>query len=190
MGTTKVVIVRGSPRHAGNTAALADQLAEGAKAAGAEVVDFFLHGLDIAACDACDACKVEPYDGCIIGDDMQLLYAQLAEADAFVVASPVYYFTVSAQTKLFMDRCYGFHDGRNSRLFGKRVGILMAYEDEDPFVSGAVNALRTFQDAYAYVGAEIVGMVYGTALEAGEIRDNVKAMDSAFELGRKLASPR
>jgi multimeric flavodoxin WrbA len=103
-----------------------------------------------------------------------------------VIASPVYWFTVSAQTKVFIDRCYGFFDGERNQLAGTRIGILMAYEDDDPFVSGAVNALRTFQDMFDYVGAPIVGMVYGQALDEGEIRKNPEVWTAAYELGRKL----
>jgi hypothetical protein len=64
---------------------------------------------------------------------------------------------------------------------------VLAYADADPFVSGAVNALRTFQDAFTYIGAELVGAVYGSAAKAGEIKKNKALMDSAFDLGRKLA---
>lgn len=188
MPVRKIVILKGSPRKNGNTAALADRLAEGAEAAGAQVDNFYLHGMDISPCDACDACRTETYTGCIIEDDMQMIYPKLLEADALVIASPVYYFTMSAQTKLFMDRCYALTEGDESLLKGKEVGILMAYEDADPFVSGAVNALRAFQDAYRYIGAEIVGMVYAQAYEAGEILDDEDVMERAFALGQRLGS--
>jgi hypothetical protein len=65
----------------------------------------------------------------------------------------------------------------------------MSYGDADPFASGCVNALRTFQDAFRYTGAKIVGMVYGSALGAGEIRANESLMKAAGELGKKLVSP-
>jgi hypothetical protein len=52
-----------------------------------------------------------------------------------------------------------------------------------------VNALRTFQDAFKYIGAELVGAVYGSAWKAGEIRQNKALMDAAYELGRKIGSP-
>jgi hypothetical protein len=51
-----------------------------------------------------------------------------------------------------------------------------------------VNALRTFQDAFSYVGSELVGMVYGSAMEAGEIRANETLMQSAEALGKRLAA--
>jgi hypothetical protein len=64
----------------------------------------------------------------------------------------------------------------------------MTYGGEDPFDSGCVNALRTFQDAFGYIEANIVGMVYGSAMDAGQIRSNEKVMKEAFNLGKKLAS--
>jgi multimeric flavodoxin WrbA len=187
MSGKKIVIVKGSPRRDGNSAALAEQVASGARAAGADVESFYLHAMDISPCDACDVCQDDAYPGCIIEDDMQLLYPKLVDADALVIASPVYWFTVSAQTKLFMDRCYALIDEDGWSFQGKKVGIVMTYGDSDPFDSGAVNAFRTFQDGFNYVGAEIVGFVYGNANNPGEIRENEKIMNKAFELGRKLA---
>ena len=187
MSGKNIVIVKGSPRREGNTATLAEQVAAGAQAAGATVESFYLHGLDINPCDACDACQSAPYGGCIVEDDMQLLYPKLEDADALVIASPVYWFTVSAQTKLFMDRCYALRDEDGWSFRGKKIGIVMVYGDSDPFNSGAVNAFRTFQDGFGYVGAEIAGFVYGSASNPGEIRRNEELMAKAFELGQRLA---
>jgi multimeric flavodoxin WrbA len=188
MGTKRIVIVKGSPREKGNSAILADQVAEGAKAAGAYVESFYLHGMDIGPCDACDSCHSEPYDGCVVSDDMQLLYPRILDADGIVIASPVYWFTVSAQTKLFMDRCYALVDADGYLLRGKKIGIVMTYGDTDPFDSGAVNAFRTFQDAYRYVEAEIVDMVYGSADAAGDIQANAEVIAQAYALGQQLGA--
>ena len=188
MAKRKMVIVKGSPREAGNSARLAQQVAEGAQAAGAQVDSFYLHGMDISPCDACDACHAEPYGGCIVDDDMQVIYPKLLDADAIVIASPVYWFTVSAQTKLYMDRCYALVDAQGYLLRGKEIGIVMTYGDSDPFDSGAVNALRTFQDGFNYVGARIVGMVYGSADAPGDIVENAEIMARAYALGQKLGA--
>jgi len=182
------MVVIGSPRKKGNSSVLAKQVAAGAKAGGAKVETFFLHDMDIKPCTACDFCRKNPTIDCVIQDDMQILYPKLKSADAIVIASPVYWFTVSAQTKLFMDRWYGLGSDEGYALAGKRFGIVLAYADADPFVSGAVNALRMFQDALRFIGAEIVGMVYGSAWKAGEIRKNKALLEEAYELGKKLAS--
>jgi multimeric flavodoxin WrbA len=117
---------------------------------------------------------------------MQEIYPKLIESDAWVIASPVYWFTMSAQTKIFMDRCFALPAYNKDPFRGKRVAIAMAYGDTDPFTSGCLNALRTFQDAFRYTGSLLVGMVYGSAMDAGEIRSNEKLMEDAFELGKKL----
>ncbi len=185
---SKIVIVKGSPRREGNSAILAEELAKGARAVGAQVESFYLHHMDINPCDACDACHSEPYRGCIVDDDMQILYPKLVEADAIVIASPVYWFTVSAQTKLFMDRCYALVDENGYLLRGKKYAIVMTYGDADPFISGAVNAFRTFQDGLRYVGAEIAGFVYGSGDAPGDIRSDKATMARAYELGESLGS--
>ncbi|MDP3098529.1 MAG: flavodoxin family protein [Syntrophales bacterium] len=185
----KVVVLLGSPRKKGNSAILANRIAKGAKAAGAKVETIFLHGLNIAPCNACYTCQKERSKGCAIKDAMQDLYPKLLAADAWVIASPVYWFTMSAQTKLFMDRCFALPAYGKEAFAGKRIAIAMSYGDADPFGSGCVNALRTFQDAFHYAGAKIVGMVYGSAFGAGEIRANESLMKAAGELGKKLVCP-
>jgi multimeric flavodoxin WrbA len=183
-----VMIAVGSPRKRGNSATLAKQVAAGAGSVGGNVETFFLHELNINPCAACDSCRKKKHIDCVIQDDMQMLYTKLRSADAVVIASPIYWFTVSAQTKLFMDRWYGLGGENGYALAGKKFGIVLAYADADPFVSGAVNALRTLQDALRFIEAEIVGMVYGSASKAGEIRNNKALMNEAFNLGKRIAS--
>jgi multimeric flavodoxin WrbA len=95
---------------------------------------------------------------------------------------------MSAQVKLFLDRCFALPAYGKNPFAGKRVAIAMTYGDVDPFVSGCVNALRTFQDIFNYVGMKIVGMVYGSAMKAGEIEANGVLLQQAEELGRRLGS--
>jgi multimeric flavodoxin WrbA len=183
----KVIVLLGSPRRKGNSSILAEKIAKGAKAAGANVETFFLHEMDIAPCKSCYACQKPGSKGCSIHDDMQMLYRKMLEAEAWVIASPVYWFTMSAQTKLWMDRCFAFPAYGKDPFAGKRIAIAMAFGDNDPFSSGCVNALRTFQDAFGYAKAEIVGMVYGSAMNAGEIKINKALLQEAEDLGSRLA---
>ena len=182
----KVLVLLGSPRRRGNSAILAERIAQGAKRKGATITTVFLHERRIQPCQGCRACQRRHSKGCAIQDDMQPLYRQLVAADAWVIASPVYWFTVSAQTKLWMDRCLALPAYAEDPYAGKRIAIAMTYGGTDPFDSGCVNALRTFQDAYHYAGAEIVGMVYGSANEAGAIKKDAAVMRSAMELGTAL----
>jgi multimeric flavodoxin WrbA len=186
--TRQVLVILGSPRRKGNSSTLAAQISRGAKAAGAEVETVFLRALKISPCRGCDTCQKDDSKGCAIKDDMQEIYPKLMKADAWVIASPVYWFTMSAQTKIFMDRCYGLLAYGKNPFAGKRIAIAMSYGGEDPFKSGCVNALRTFQDAYRYAGSKIVGTVYGTATDAGEIANNEALMHEAEELGKRLVT--
>jgi multimeric flavodoxin WrbA len=128
----------------------------------------------------------EKAKGCVIKDDMQILYPKLKEADAVVIASPIYWFNISAQTKLFIDRCYAIGVGERNVFPGKGFAFLLSYGDADPFSSGAVNALRSFQDMCSYLGAEVKGMVYGSGDEPGEVEKNRGLMKEAYQLGRRL----
>ena len=184
----KVLVLMASPRARGNSTILAEEAVKGAKKAGATVESFRLAKMNIGPCLACDGCRKPGADGCVRKDDIRMLHAKLRDADALLIASPVYWFTMSAQIKLFMDRLYAFGAEAYKPLKGKRIGIILTYGDADPFVSGAVNAFRSFQDAFAYVGAPIKGMVYGTADKPGEVRANASLMKEAFALGRKLGA--
>ena len=188
MNTKKVVIVMGNPRKKGNSATLAHRVAEGAKAAGADVESLYLHEMNIKPCNACDICREDTAIDCNINDDMEELYPKLRQADALVIASPIYWFTVAAQTKLFMDRLYALGGPQGNALKGKRIGIILTYGDTDPFSSGAINALRTFQDAFAYIGSNIVDMVYGSASEPGGIKMNHDLMEKAYIMGKRLVT--
>jgi multimeric flavodoxin WrbA len=182
----KAIVILGSPRKKGNSALLAEQISKGARSAGIMVETIFLQGLKIAPCQSCYACQKHNSKGCAIKDDMQAIYLKLIKAEAWVIASPVYWFTMSAQTKIFMDRCFALPAYAKDPFLGKRIAIAMSYGDTDPFSSGGVNALRTFQDAFRYTGSKIVGMVYGSAMNAGDIRLNKALMQEAENLGKRL----
>ena len=184
----KVLVVMASPRPRGNSTILAGEAARGAEEAGAEVKAFRLAKMNIGPCLGCDGCRKKGASGCVRKDDMGTLHKELRAADAVLIASPVYWFTMSGQAKLFMDRLYAFGAEDYRPLKGKEVGIILTYGDDDVFASGAVNALRSFQDAFAYVGAPIKGMVYGSADKAGAVRTNKKLMEEAYALGRALGS--
>jgi hypothetical protein len=85
-----------------------------------------------------------------------------------------------------MDRLYALGGPQGNTLRGKQIGIILTYGDPDPFSSGAVNAIRTFQDAFSYIGSTIVDMVYGSASEPGEIKVNHGLMERAYTMGQQL----
>ena len=105
-GTVKVLGILGSPRRGGNTERLLDAALEGAAEAGAAAEKVVLDALTLRPCTACDGCR----DGgrCVLDDDMAALYPKIEDADAIVLASPVYFESVTAQAKAFIDRCQLF----------------------------------------------------------------------------------
>ncbi|MCF8069683.1 MAG: flavodoxin family protein [Desulfobacterales bacterium] len=189
----KILILIGSPRKTGNSFTLAEQIIKGAEASGAECETVYLNDLNIRPCQACEQCQTGDVFSCSINDDMQALYPKIIEADGFVIATPVYWFNMSSQTKLFMDRFLmminmdKFDGGSPGPFDGKKTVIALSYADEDPFTSGCINALRTFQDAFAYAGPVISDFVYGQADKPGEIKSNLTLMEKAVEAGKSLA---
>jgi len=181
-----ILVFKGSPREKANSSLLADKAIEGASAARAEVEAFSLHKMNIRPCDACDTCQETGV--CVLKDDMQLLYPKLEAADAIVIASPIYWFTISAQTKLFIDRWYALESTQGNALKGKQFGIILTYGDTDPYSSGAINAIRTFQDMFRYLGASLAGIVYGTANNEGDVLKQPDLLAQAYKLGVKLAA--
>ena len=184
MGKT-VLVLKGSPRKNGNSSVLADQAAEGARQSGAEVASFRIDEMDIRPCDACDFCQ-DTNGICVIKDDMQALYPKIRDAHAIVIASPIYWFTISAQIKLCIDRWYAFEPVKREVWPDKKIGIILTYGDSDPYNSGAVNAIHTFQSMFDYLGVEIAGIVYGSASDIGDVEKQPELMEKAFQLGEKL----
>ncbi len=184
-----IVAVVGSPRRGGNTELLVRRIVQGAEERGASVARFFLHELDIRPCAACDACRAHTGARCAVEDDMQSIHAALRRCAGVIVGTPVYWFNVSAQTKLFIDRWYALGGPEGHELRGKRFALAVAYADADPFVSGAANVHRAFADAVRWVEGTLVGTVYCTAGERGEVAHNAAVLAQAEELGRRLAAP-
>lgn len=99
----KILAFYGSPRRKGNTALLLQQAVNGAKEAGAQVEEIVLRDLKISPCLEIYGCKK---DGrCVIKDDFQDLYDRLLTCHGVMLASPIFFYTVSSHTKILMDRC-------------------------------------------------------------------------------------
>lgn len=99
----KILAVYGSPRREGNTSMLLDQAVRGARDAGADVQEVVLRDLTMSPCFEIYGCKET--GRCIIQDDFQQVYDQLMECRGLMLASPMFFYTVSAHTKILMDRC-------------------------------------------------------------------------------------
>ncbi len=99
----KILAIHGSPRKKGTTSILLAGAIRGAREEGAEVEEVFLRDLGMSPCLEIYACKKT--GRCIIDDDFQALHDKLLACDALMLASPIFFYTVSAHTKIFMDRC-------------------------------------------------------------------------------------
>ena len=99
----RVLAISGSPRRGGNTETLLAQAMRGAQAAGAQVELVRLAELTLQPCQECEACAQEGH--CPLADDMQPLYPRLRTWEGIMLASPVYFAGLTAQTKLMIDRC-------------------------------------------------------------------------------------
>ena len=100
---SKVVAIYGSPRRKGNTALLLQEAVRGARQEGAEVEEFVLRDLKMSPCLEIYACKNS--GRCAIQDDFQKVYDSILESRGVMLASPIFFYAVSAHTKILMDRC-------------------------------------------------------------------------------------
>lgn len=187
----KVLGIMGSPRRQSNTEILLDKALEGAGQAGAEVEKVLVSKLKISPC-------VENY-GCLkagecsIVDDMQLVYEKLLEADHVILASPIFFYGITAQAKALVDRCQALWVRRyvlKTRGEDKRVrrGIFIsvgATRGEKLF-DGAVLTVKYFFDA---IGVKYAGDLLIRGIDdKGQIEENPAALQDAFRLGRELVS--
>ena len=183
-----IVAFSGTPRIGGNSEILADHILAGAAETGATVERIRLHDMTISPCIACGACAKSDEPKCVIDDDAGPLIKKLFDADAFVLASPIYFFTVCAQLKAFMDRWYVlFSRGPIEVLKGKHMAAALTYGDKDPLTSGVVNAVGTFRDNCRLLRMNFVGCVHAACVDKGEVATNETAIQKARELGKKLA---
>lgn len=100
---TSILAVYGSPRRKGNTSLLLQQAVQGARDAGAQVDEIVLRDLKMSPCLEIYGCKEA--GRCVIRDDFQQVYDRLLDCRGLMLASPIFFYTVSAHTKILMDRC-------------------------------------------------------------------------------------
>lgn len=100
---TKVTAIYGSPRRKGNTALLLREAVQGARQEGAEVEEVVLRDLKMSPCLEIYECKNS--GRCAIQDDFQKVYDSILASQAVILASPIFFYAVSAHTKILMDRC-------------------------------------------------------------------------------------
>lgn len=102
----KILVLNGSPRPKGNTAALIAAFREGAESAGHQVSVLQVGTMNIGGCKGCEYCHTKGGGACIQKDDMAEVYPALAESEMLLLASPVYYHGLSGQLESVISRFY------------------------------------------------------------------------------------
>lgn len=102
----KTIAFLGSPRKDGNTDLLLQEAIKGIESAGLTVKPFRLNLMNIKPCQNCGGC--DKTGECIIIDDMTEIYQDIRTADRIILASPIFFFSLSAQSKAMIDRCQSF----------------------------------------------------------------------------------
>ena len=189
----KVLGIYGSPRKGGNTELLLEEALKGAEMEGAEVERLRLTDFDIMPCKECLACYQD--GNCILLDDMSKVYPKLLDADIIILASPIFFYGVTAWAKGLIDRCqalwarkYQLKDPSLGAEGKKRKGFFIS--------AGGTKGQKVFEGAiltakyfFNVLNAEYAGEVVIREVDTkGEILHHPEALQQAFEAGRKLVS--
>ena len=176
----KVLILEGSPRKKGNSAILCEEFARGAAEAGCGVEILRVTGKKIAGCLGCNGCYRNGGE-CVQKDDMAEVREKMLAADVIVLASPIYYYSMTAQMKAVIDRTFAFYQQLAGKTF---YSIITCAATDASFTETMLAALRGF--TCCVPNAKEGGVVLGIgAMEAGDVRGTA-AMEEAYQLGRGI----
>jgi multimeric flavodoxin WrbA len=174
----KVVAIGGSPRARSNTNYLIDVALAEISAKGIETEKFILSHYKISPCYGHDDCG--SLQQCRIRDDAPAILEKLAAADAIILASPVYMFTITAFMKIFMDRTYFFYT-HDQPIKARAAGLIA--------VGGGAGADETVAEMNKLVGHSGIKtfVVKGYSGEGDDIRNNPDVGQKAAAMGRQIA---
>ena len=176
----KIVILAGSVRKGGNTDKLVEAFANGAKQKH-EVKIISVADHKVNPCIGCNTCFTREDKSCFQKDDMQKIYKELEEADVIVIASPVYFYGISAQLKCVIDR---LHTPYRKRFKVKRLGLLLVAGATLPTVFDSIKL--QYKQVLDYFQLEDGGMVLaGGVREKGDI-DKMEVLEEAYQLGMRI----
>lgn len=173
----KVVVISTSIRANSNSEALANSFAEGAKAAGNDVSFISLKDKNIGFCMGCLACQST--GSCPIGDDVPDIMDQVLNADVVVWATPIYYYEMSGQMKVLIDRLNPMFP--KDYKFREVYFLATAAEEAEHAYEKALSGLNGWIDCFGK--AELKGEVFcGGVTMGGEIAENPKLKES-YDMG-------
>lgn len=185
----QVLILNGSPRKKGNTDHLVTTIAEALSKKGMETLQVRLADLDIHPCIGCGHCEKEGI--CVFKDDMQTLYERIAEADRIILASPIYFYGLTAQAKVCIDRCQALWSRKyilkkpvSNKLGRKGYLISIAATKGERVFEGAILTARYGLDAMDVVyGGELL---YAGVDARGAIKEHPEYPAKVNEFIRQL----
>lgn len=175
-----ILIFSGSPRKGGNTDLLVEAFVKGASQKhNVEIVS--VHDCNVAPCMACDACFADENHHCVQHDDMTAIYNKMSQADMLVIASPVYFYSISAQLKAVIDRC---HNPIRDTFHIKKMALLLVGGASLPALFDAI--IAQYQLCLNFFQLEDAGRVLVRKMrEKGDVKDS-EALQQAYELGNSL----
>ncbi|MBQ4472289.1 MAG: flavodoxin family protein [Alphaproteobacteria bacterium] len=147
----KILVLNGSPTRDGNTVALVNAFKEGAESNGHEVTVLDVAHKKVNGCMSCGYCHGAGNGKCAQKDDMQEIYPHLMEAEMIVFASPIYYFTMSAQLEAVIQRFYAI----NHPPKAKYTALLLSSYSPDVYTG----AIAQYKDMIGYMGMTDRGIV-------------------------------
>ena len=175
-----ILILSGSPRKGGNTDLLVEAFAKGASQKHhVEVVS--VHDYKVNPCMGCNACFKNKANVCVQKDDMTIIYEKMANVDMLVIASPVYFYGLSAQLKAVIDR---FHNPIRDTFRLKKMALLLVGAATLPELFDSI--LAQYRLCLNFFKLEDVGHVLVRGVkDKGDIR-NTDALQEAFHLGSNV----
>lgn len=180
-----VLGIAGSPRVNGNTDVLLDELLTGVRSSGGTIDKVYLFEKDIRQCTSCYACMADG-GACPTADDMAEIGRRMIEADALILATPVYWNCVSGYMKVFMDRCLAFMNRKfESKLAGKMGGLVVTCGDTDAKMTNLTREVLEF--FFRMNSITVVSSLVAHGLnEPGAALKDADLMARAFQAGRKF----
>lgn len=180
----KIIVISSSPRRKGNSEILCEQFVKGAQEAGCEVKKINLNDYNIHPCIACDYCRNHE-NTCFRKDDANAIIQQMIDADVWVLSSPVYFYSVSAQLKLLIDRFYAReYEIRESQKRKKVYYIVTSGAPDLSEHTATIESMRGFVKVLRTV--DEAGIINGAG--AFQLEDALKhtAYLEAYYMGKQL----
>lgn len=175
----KIVVLSGSPRKGGNTETLVNSFVEGAKSHNeVEVISVREHR--IQPCCGCNACRAGSRK-CFQKDDMRLVFEKLSDADILVIASPVYFYGVSAQLKAVIDR---FHSPEREQAGFGGMALLLVGADTIPNLFDSI--ISQYRLTLEYFQLKDYGVVTAGGFEEKGAINGSEKLKEAYALGLSL----